>query len=528
MKQIVFTVAISLVSISLWSQTMNIPAFIDGGGRVSIEKFNLDEDGYYEGIDEKDVKLKAGNRFIVKDVYAVAEKDGSTIDHECKILIEYEGQEFNIDGSYLDDLRVELAGLELQSYWSYLIQVNEQHKSNLENNWNYELRNEIRDELDRWVNYLKSYDLIYEDEVLTDYLYTVLKRIYPGQLPTGRPGNISVSVITHPDPNAFALLDGRILITSGMLTTIQSEDELVALLSHELAHILKDHTIANIQERIRAERRAQFWTAFATAVAATGEVYMNAKYDVYTGGNLTYLTYLSAATISASVVEEMGFRYSREQEKESDNIAYNIIGQAGYDRQALSTMLTRLQDHHIENGQYQALSGSGTHPALGSRIARYGSANLDLTDMNYLTRVANLITINATMEYEREHFTKALSLVELNFKSGSATEEDYVLKAILLRRIYNTKEKNEEALRLLEKALTLNASPSYTTEKEFAITALRLKQYKKAGEAIDRYIKQLNETRSNLAIGTQLRNSINEELDWSQKLAYRIQQGLDY
>ncbi len=53
---------------------------------------------------------------------------------------------------------------------------------------------------------------------------------------------VKVSVMCEETPNAFALPGGRIFLTSGLLTSLKSENGLAFVLGHEIGHVLhRDH-----------------------------------------------------------------------------------------------------------------------------------------------------------------------------------------------------------------------------------------------------------------------------------------------
>jgi predicted Zn-dependent protease len=56
-----------------------------------------------------------------------------------------------------------------------------------------------------------------------------------------KPFEYQVYVLSSPVPNAMALPGGVILVTRGLLATLQSESELVAVLAHELGHVELSH-----------------------------------------------------------------------------------------------------------------------------------------------------------------------------------------------------------------------------------------------------------------------------------------------
>jgi predicted Zn-dependent protease len=51
-------------------------------------------------------------------------------------------------------------------------------------------------------------------------------------------------VARDPQPNAFALPNGSIYVTTGLMTLIDNESQLAAVLAHELTHVMRRHTYA--------------------------------------------------------------------------------------------------------------------------------------------------------------------------------------------------------------------------------------------------------------------------------------------
>ena len=81
---------------------------------------------------------------------------------------------------------------------------------------------------------------------------------------------------SRPEPDAYMLPNGTMLISTGLLCTLDSEDELAAIIANEMSHFVLDHQVNNIY---RAERRAKagmrFW---GTVLAVTAEVALEVAY----------------------------------------------------------------------------------------------------------------------------------------------------------------------------------------------------------------------------------------------------------
>ena len=150
----------------------------------------------------------------------------------------------------------------------------------------YELRNESNNEAIEYINTLNKYNRFFEDEYFEDYMYTLINKIHKGILNDERPGNIYLKILKDPEPNAFALTNGCIVVTTGLLSTIQSEDELIGILAHEIAHFALDHQIINYNKEQDRKKRAEFWATFATVAAASADVYLSINNDNHIPGVL--------------------------------------------------------------------------------------------------------------------------------------------------------------------------------------------------------------------------------------------------
>src|SRR5512133_624888 len=88
---------------------------------------------------------------------------------------------------------------------------------------------------------------LYRNSRLTDYLNQIGQTI---ALHTEKPatfGGYHFALLDSSEINAFACPGGIILITRGMLSSVKSEEELAAVLAHEIAHIIHRDGIAAIK-----------------------------------------------------------------------------------------------------------------------------------------------------------------------------------------------------------------------------------------------------------------------------------------
>jgi beta-barrel assembly-enhancing protease len=150
--------------------------------------------------------------------------------------------------------------------------------------------------------------------------------------------------------NAFAAPGGLILISRGMVRCCKSEDELVAVLAHEITHV--DH-----QHGLKAIRKGRLTSALTTLGAAAG--------SSLTGGQLDEVTKAFEASIGDIASTMMNSGYSRTTEYEADKGAVALMKKMGYNPAALVAMLERMESQLKKDSQ-----GFGkTHPSPEVRIA---------------------------------------------------------------------------------------------------------------------------------------------------------------
>ncbi len=158
-------------------------------------------------------------------------------------------------------------------------------------------------------------------------------------------------IVESNEVNAFAMPGAYILVTRGLLRCAENEDELAAILAHEIGHVQRQHAIS----AMTAGRSNDVWKTGLTEglKAGTGS-------KAY--GELAAMV-TSGLTDMLKTVMDKG--YSREQEAQADADAIAIMRRAGYDPHAMVAMLTKMKplvkDHDHGFGS--------THPSPDERIA---------------------------------------------------------------------------------------------------------------------------------------------------------------
>lgn len=190
------------------------------------------------------------------------------------------------------------------------------------------------------------------------------------------------NIIDSPEINAFALPGGYVYVNRGLLSFMNSEAELAAVLSHEIGHITARHAVQQ-QARGKFARTAAKVGGFVTAVATRSS---------YVGSQISEI---------ASVWAQSGLSgFSREHELEADSLAAEYLVKAGYDPVAMIDVITVLKNQEDFNRLVSNNSGGyhglfATHPRNDTRlqqaIAQVGSiSGNEITEIDDSTFRENL------------------------------------------------------------------------------------------------------------------------------------------
>jgi predicted Zn-dependent protease len=199
--------------------------------------------------------------------------------------------------------------------------------------------------------------IVLEDEATNAYLDRIGKVLIPKGL---KLENVTwrFRAARDPQPNAFALPNGSIYVTTGLLALLDNESQLAAILAHELTHVMRRHTY--LQNR---SNRKKFLTMnIMTAVGA------------YAPGGLVGTMIMIASAAAPFLVLATMFGYSRELEREADLKGIDMMISAEYPPEEMVRAL-QLLTNDLEGEQIKLFYND--HPELQERI-KYLSSYLAL------------------------------------------------------------------------------------------------------------------------------------------------------
>lgn len=155
------------------------------------------------------------------------------------------------------------------------------------------------------------------------------------------------TVVDEKEPNAFSLPGGYVFVNTGLLKAVRSDDELAAVLAHEIAHVAARHSVK--------------------------------RYETSLGAQLVQLAMIAAARQGVSArgvgvaMQAATLAYARQDELDADRLAVRYLKTAGFDPQAALTFLEHLHElerdtlHYLPRGVTRPHYGK-THPYVPERI----------------------------------------------------------------------------------------------------------------------------------------------------------------
>jgi len=179
-------------------------------------------------------------------------------------------------------------------------------------------------------------------------------------------GSWETALFVNPEPNAFALPGGKVGVQTGIFSVAKNQDQLAAVLGHEMGHVVSRHH----EERITRQMETQ--TGLGVISALLGSRYGQGAADA--------TSQFGGLAAQGLFVLPM----SREQESEADIVGQQLMARAGFDpRQAVN-----LWQNMIAAGGSRPPEWLSTHPDPQSRLGELRSRAAGLVPVYEQARAA--------------------------------------------------------------------------------------------------------------------------------------------
>jgi predicted Zn-dependent protease len=154
------------------------------------------------------------------------------------------------------------------------------------------------------------------------------------------PAKVQLTLLDSDEVNAFADAKGNVSVTRGLLQTVEWDDELAAVIGHEIAHVKRKHVGTTQKQTVLAN--------VAVGLLGAWTKNENLKTGAAVASNLTLL------------------KYSRKQETDADDHGMKYMAEAGFSPRGMVGVMQKL-GAKAKSSKLTAFLSS--HPEPGSRVS---------------------------------------------------------------------------------------------------------------------------------------------------------------
>jgi peptidase M48-like protein len=321
-------------------------------------------------------------------------------------------------------------------------------------------------EMDRAEHALTTSGRLLDDPAVTAYLRHVVCRVAGPLCP-----DIRVYVVRQPEANAIMAPNGAMQVWTGLLLRVENEAQLAYVLAHEVGHYREKHALQQWRD-LRAKTGG-----LAVLQALTGPVSLG-----IVGG-------LGALVVLGSVQE-----FSREQEREADVVAVELLEKAGYDgREAVRVWEVLAAEQQATTGKRPGPFASHPSPEdriRGLRTAAHAPAGppLYVGEETYRSVVRPLWSLLLRDELRRRQLPASeIVLDRLLARAGGSGELHFYRGE--LYRLRAAPGDPERALASYERAVGLADAP-VEAYRALGLLAMKKRDPARARAAFARYLEE--------------------------------------
>ena len=176
---------------------------------------------------------------------------------------------------------------------------------------------------------LRNQNVVLEDELLNDYINTLGFRLVAYSPKPDQP--FTFFLVRDTQINAFAVPGGFVGVNAGLILMTRSEDELAAVLAHEVSHITQNHLIRAVEAEQKMTPLMVLAMIGALAAAAHQNPYSTSNAD------------MGAIATVQGLAAQMQINFTRADEVEADRIGINTLAKANFDPEAMADVFENMQ-----------------------------------------------------------------------------------------------------------------------------------------------------------------------------------------
>ena len=191
---------------------------------------------------------------------------------------------------------------------------------------------------------LKQQTPLTKDKNIEQYVLCIANKIIPYVKQNPDPSQWEVKVFEDEQANAFALPGYKIGVYTGLLKYAKNQDQLAAVMGHELAHVIANHS----NERVSSQMATQTGLDIASAIL---------------GGTQDNNSAMIMAGLGLGVQYGITLPYSRSHESEADLIGLQLKAEAGFNPEESVPLWVNMSQAGSAPPEFMS-----THPSSDTRI----------------------------------------------------------------------------------------------------------------------------------------------------------------
>ncbi|GAA0705773.1 M48 family metalloprotease [Dokdonella soli] len=179
---------------------------------------------------------------------------------------------------------------------------------------------------------IRAYNLVLDDALLNDYINALGWRLVAN---SDHPDmSFTFFIVRDEQINAFAAPGGFVAANAGLLTAMQSEDELAGVLAHEISHVQQQHILRAFEDQKKM--------SVPIMLAMLGVMLATAHRSDDAG--------VAAMMTGTSLIQQRQINFTRGEEAEADRVGIQTLARSGFDPLAMAGAFQTLQKMMRVNG----------------------------------------------------------------------------------------------------------------------------------------------------------------------------------
>jgi len=305
-------------------------------------------------------------------------------------------------------------------------------------------------QMDRAERQMQTSAGVIRDRAINEYVQSIVCRLAGPHC-----DGVRVYIVRNPEFNASMAPNGMMQVWTGLLLRTANEAQLSYVLGHEVAHYVRRHSLQQMRD---VQSKTAFLQVIGMVLGAAGGAAGGAGAIAAAPAQLG----VQLATLGSV------YAFSRDAEREADEVGFALMVQAGYDAREAPAAWQRLIAEREASGKARPMIFFATHPPTEERVERLrtlaqtaggGDSGARIGRDDYLAQVGPLRPMLLRDEVHRRDFAATEVLLRHLEGDGVRPGEVNFFRAEMYR-LRGAKDDVARAVEAYRKALEFDDVPA--------------------------------------------------------------------